>query len=168
MVWHSDKLDSSLLIRIGLVLETLERLGADEVWLFGSQALGPKQDRDVDLLVIGPAGLREQLATTPRPWRRIEIFVNVRGENDFSEPWEREDEPGKAIKSGDFKSWRWLQKSATEAEYLGAKSIGPHDPPDYPQPAILLFRRDWPDNRLPATAFKITPGAPDVPCTQQR
>lgn len=144
LVWHNDKLDRSLLARIGPALEALKRLGAEEVWLLGSQALGPNEDRDVDLLVIGPAGLRERLAEAPRPRPEIDVLVNVRGENDFSEPWEREDEPGKVIKRGDFTSWCWYRKCATEAEYLGAKSLGPRDPPDYPQPAILLFTRDWP------------------------
>ncbi len=144
MSWYNDKLDGDLLSRIRPTLESLERLGAEEVWLFGSQALGPKQDRDVDFLVIGPAGLREQLAAAPRPWPRIDVFVNVRGENDFSEPWKREDEPEKPIKRGDFKSFCWSQVAATEASYLGALKSGPHDPPDYPQPAILLFSRDWP------------------------
>ena len=51
MSWYNDKLDGDLLSRIRPTLESLERLGAEEVWLFGSQALGPKQDRDVDFLV---------------------------------------------------------------------------------------------------------------------
>jgi len=141
----NPELDPQLAERLWHVLSRLAVAGAHQIWLIGSQVSGYKPNSDVDLLVIGPARLREALAAKRRPngWRRnFDILVNVAGERTFEEPWPRSD-GGRRRKSGDLDRWKWRQLSPTSAEYLAAPSVGETDAPTIGMhPAILVFSED--------------------------
>lgn len=90
------------------------------VWLFGSQASGRAQaGSDTDLLVFGPPGLIAAIRTALSPPSGIDCMVVVNG-NDFEEPWQD--------KRGALARWKWVLKSASEAQYEGTKFIA--DEPD--------------------------------------
>ncbi len=150
--WVNPKLDPQLAERLWPVLSRLAVAGALQIWLIGSQVAGYKPDSDVDLLVIGPARLREALAAKRRPngWRgNFDILVNVVGERTFEEPWPRSDR-GRRRKSGDLDRWKWRQISPISAEYLAAPSVGKTAPTFGKHPAILVFSKDD-DEELRAT-----------------
>jgi hypothetical protein len=141
--WQHLGLDPALKERVRLVLARLIEMGAVKVWLFGSQALGWKPDSDVDLLAVGPPGLRENLGAKRRPkgWRgKFDVLVNVEGEDEFSEPWRRANNPAAPRKSGSFKGWQW-NETATGASYMPSNSHRYNAPPDFRQAAILLYDR---------------------------
>jgi predicted nucleotidyltransferase len=141
--WQYLELDPALKERVRPVLARLIEMGALKIWLFGSQALGWKPGSDVDLLVVGPPDLRVNLGAKRRPigWRgKFDVLVNIEGEDEFSEPWRRADNPMAPKKRGSFKAWRW-RETATGTSYMRSNSLRPNAPPDFPQPAILLYDR---------------------------
>ncbi len=149
----NPKLDPQLVEHLWPVLSRLAAAGAHQIWMIGSQVFGYKPGSDVDLLVIGSAGLRETLAAKRRPngWRgNFDILINVVGEPTFEEPWPRSD-GRRRRKSGDLDRWKWRQISPTTAEYLAAPSVGETVAPTVGKhPAILVFSKDG-DAELPPT-----------------
>lgn len=116
--------------------EELARLGATEVWIFGSQVNRKSQrESDTDLLAIGPPGLRERLAKST-PWPGFDIFVNVVGRGTFRSPWKR--------KAGSFRRWDCVRLSETEAIYMGShpsRTGSPNEADSYAHKAIRLYPR---------------------------
>jgi len=116
------------------VARELARLGATEVWMFGSQANGRAHlASDTDLIAIGPRGLRERLAGADG-WPSFDIFVNVAGNGTFRSPWRR--------KAGSFRKWQCTQLSDTEAIYMGShpsRNGNPNESDSCCQRAIRLY-----------------------------
>lgn len=94
------------------ISKRLSNIGAVEVWLFGSQANGQATPAsDIDLLVVGPKSLLEELRTQ-EPWG-YDIFVNIIGDDNFRSPWREA--------SGSYKGWSWRRISKDEASYVAMK-----------------------------------------------
>jgi len=114
------------------VAEALGQLGALEVWLFGSHANGKAgPESDVDLLVVGPRSLLEELRVK-EAWP-YDIFVNISGEDEFCSPWRQA--------SGSYSGWKWRRVAEDKATYIAMKpnKWRPEYAHGFPATAIRIF-----------------------------
>lgn len=102
-----------MLAELQNIAKRLADLGAVEVWLFGSHANGrATPESDIDLLVVGPKSLLEELRAQ-EAWG-YDIFVNISGDDDFRSPWREA--------SGSYTGWQWRRISKDEASYMAMKA----------------------------------------------